>query len=81
MTVLENVMVGRHVKTGYGMLSAAFRLGRARSEEKNIRERAMEQLAGVGLGTRADEVQANGSSLPILEKRSYTPVEVGQKAV
>ena len=38
MTVLENVMVGRHSQTKYGMLSAAFRLPHARKEEQAIRE-------------------------------------------
>jgi branched-chain amino acid transport system ATP-binding protein len=66
MTVLENVMVGRHVKTGYGLLSAAFRLPRARSEERMIRERAMEYLARVGLEAKADE---NALSLPFGQQR------------
>ena len=66
MTVLENVMVGRHVKTGYGLLSAAFRLPRARSEERMIRERALEYLARVGLEARADE---NALSLPFGKQR------------
>jgi branched-chain amino acid transport system ATP-binding protein len=66
MTCLENVMVGRHVKTGYGLLGAAFRLPRARSEERAIRERAMEQLARVGLEAKADE---NALSLPFGQQR------------
>jgi len=44
MTVLENVMVGRHVKTDYGLLGAALRLPNARRQEREIRERAMERL-------------------------------------
>ena len=66
MTVVENVMVGRHVKTGYGLLSAAFRMPRARREEKRIRERAMEQLARVGLEAKANE---NALSLPFGQQR------------
>jgi branched-chain amino acid transport system ATP-binding protein len=66
MTVLENVMVGRHVKTGYGLFSAAFRLPNARTEERMIRERAMEQLARVGLEAKADE---NALSLPFGQQR------------
>lgn len=66
MTCLENVMVGRHVKTGYGLLGAAFRLPRARSEERAIRERAMEQLTRVGLEAKADE---NALSLPFGQQR------------
>jgi len=66
MTVVENVMVGRHVKTGYGLLSAAFRMPRARREEKRIRERAVEQLARVGLEAKANE---NALSLPFGQQR------------
>lgn len=66
MTVLENVMVGRHVKTGYGLLSAALRLPRARSEEGMIHERAMGYLARVGLEAKADE---NALSLPFGQQR------------
>jgi branched-chain amino acid transport system ATP-binding protein len=55
MTVLENIMVGRHVKTGYGLLDAALRLPRARREEHMMRERAMEQLDRVGLAEKAHE--------------------------
>lgn len=66
MTCLENVMVGRHVKTGYGLLSAAFRLPHARNEERAIRERAMEYLVRVGLEAKADE---NALSLPFGQQR------------
>ena len=66
MSVLENVMVGRHVKTGCGLLSAAFRLPHARHEEKKIRERAMEYLARVGLEAKANE---NALSLPFGQQR------------
>jgi branched-chain amino acid transport system ATP-binding protein len=66
MTVLENVMVGRHVKSGYGLLSAALRLPRARRQEREIRARAMEQLDRVGLAGKADE---NATSLPFGQQR------------
>jgi branched-chain amino acid transport system ATP-binding protein len=66
MSVLENVMVGRQVKSHYGMLSAAFRLPHARREERTIRVRAMEQLAGVGLEARAND---NALSLPFGQQR------------
>jgi branched-chain amino acid transport system ATP-binding protein len=59
MTVLENVMVGRHVKSGYGMVSAAFRLPEARCEERSIRDQAMAYLAQVGLERRADVHASN----------------------
>jgi ABC-type branched-subunit amino acid transport system ATPase component len=66
MTVLENVMIGRHGKTRYGMLSAALRLPLARREEKDIRERALEELARVGLKTKAHD---NALSLPFGKQR------------
>jgi branched-chain amino acid transport system ATP-binding protein len=66
MTVLENVMVGRHVKSNYGLLSAAFRLPHARSEERMIRKRAMQDLARVGLEAKANE---NALSLPFGQQR------------
>ena len=59
MSVLENVMVGRHTRTSSGMLSAAFRLPKTRMEEKAIREAAMEQLTFAGLDPFAEELAAN----------------------
>jgi branched-chain amino acid transport system ATP-binding protein len=66
MTVLENVMVGRHVKSRYGLLEAAVRAPRARREERAIGERALEQLARVGLDGKAAE---NALSLPFGQQR------------
>jgi branched-chain amino acid transport system ATP-binding protein len=53
MTVLENVMVGRHCRTHAGLLRMFFRLGPLQ-EERAIRERAEEILAFIGLGHRRD---------------------------
>jgi branched-chain amino acid transport system ATP-binding protein len=66
MTVLENVMVGRHSRTKYGMLSAAFRFPHARAEERKIRDRALAELACVGLEAHADD---NALSLPFGQQR------------
>ena len=66
MTVLENTMVGRHSKTSYGLVDAAFRLPRARRQEREIRSKAMEQLERVGLQDRAYE---NATSLPFGRQR------------
>jgi len=66
MTVLENVMVGRHVKSRCGVLSAALRLPHARREERAIREQAMARLARVGLETKAEE---DALSLPFGQQR------------
>jgi branched-chain amino acid transport system ATP-binding protein len=50
MTALENVMVGRHVRTHQGVFGAIFRHKAARDEEKAIRIRAQELLDFVGIG-------------------------------
>ncbi|HUV74025.1 MAG TPA: ABC transporter ATP-binding protein [Anaerolineae bacterium] len=66
MSVLENVMVGRHPRSGYGMISAALRLPGGRREESDIREQAMERLAFVGLEPFAEW---NAGSLPFGQQR------------
>ena len=50
MTALENVMVGRHVRTGSGLLGAIFRTGSFKAEEAAIAQRAQELLDYVGIG-------------------------------
>ena len=50
MTALENVMVGRHVRTRQGVFGAIFRHPAARREEQEIRQRAQELLDFVGIG-------------------------------
>ncbi|MBC7392064.1 MAG: ABC transporter ATP-binding protein [Variovorax sp.] len=54
MTALENVMVGRHVRTQSGVFGAIFRTGKSKSEEAAIAKRAMELLDYVGVGKYAD---------------------------
>jgi branched-chain amino acid transport system ATP-binding protein len=54
MTALENVMVGRHVRTRQGVIGAILRHGAARAEEAAIRARAQELLDFVGIGQFAD---------------------------
>lgn len=54
MTALENVMVGRHVRTHQGVLGAILRYKAARKEEEEIRARAMELLEFVGIAKFAD---------------------------
>jgi branched-chain amino acid transport system ATP-binding protein len=54
MTALENVMVGRHVRTHSGLLGAVFRTPSFKAEEKAIAERAQELLEYVGIGKYAD---------------------------
>jgi branched-chain amino acid transport system ATP-binding protein len=55
MTVLENVMVGRHVRSRAGVLGAVLRGPRTRAEERSIRDRSVEILSWVGLVGRADQ--------------------------
>ncbi|MCC2957125.1 ABC transporter ATP-binding protein [Massilia sp. IC2-477] len=50
MSALENVMVGRHVRTRQGVFGAIFRHKAARAEEAAIRARAQELLDFVGIG-------------------------------
>jgi len=54
MTALENVMVGRHVRTHSGLLGAVFRTRSFRKEEAEIAARAQELLDYVGIGRYAD---------------------------
>jgi len=55
MTVLENVMVGRHVRTRTGLLRSGLRLPGLKKEEWGIRENAQERLNMVGLSHKANE--------------------------
>ena len=49
MTALENVMVGRHVRTHQGVFGAVFHHKAAREEEAGIRKHAMALLDFVGI--------------------------------
>ena len=53
MTALENVMVGRHVRTHSGLFGAVFRTASFKAEEAAIRARAHELLDYVGIGKYA----------------------------
>ncbi len=59
MTVLENVMVGRHVRTRSGFFSALLKLPNERREERQTREKCMEFLDRVGLADRSQELAGN----------------------
>lgn len=56
MTALENVMVGRHVRTNAGAWGAIARHSAQRAEETAIRRRALELLHYVGIGNRAEDL-------------------------
>lgn len=59
MTALENVMVGRHVRTHQGVLGAILRHKAARAEEAGIRQRAMALLDFVGIAQFANRTARN----------------------
>src|SRR3990167_6806493 len=54
MTALENVMVGRHVRTHSGLVGAVLRTPGFKREEAEITERARELLEYVGIAKFAD---------------------------
>ncbi|MER0445028.1 ABC transporter ATP-binding protein [Streptomyces sp. Edi4] len=66
MTVLENVLVGRHTRTKEGLWSALLRLPGFKNAENASRERAMELLEFTGLAAKADHLSRN---LPYGEQR------------
>jgi len=55
MTVLENVMLGRHTKTRAGLFSAMLKMPWEIIEERRTRERCLDILAEMELSKRADE--------------------------
>ncbi len=56
MTVVENVMVGCHLDGESGILAGGLNVGRARREEAEIGNRAMESLEFLGLTGRAFDI-------------------------
>jgi branched-chain amino acid transport system ATP-binding protein len=66
MTVLENVLVGRHTRTREGLWSALLRGPGYHRAEARSRERAMELLAFTGLADKAEHLARN---LPYGEQR------------
>ncbi len=59
MTALENVMVGRHVRTRAGVPGAILRDRATRAEEAAIAARAHELLNYVGIAPRANDLAKN----------------------
>ncbi|MFJ8246013.1 ABC transporter ATP-binding protein [Peribacillus asahii] len=59
MTTLENVMVGAHSRSKAGVFSGVFRPKSQRTEERKIREKAIELLDLVGLSEFHDVVSEN----------------------
>ena len=54
MTALENVMVGRHLRTHSGLVGAVFRTRGFKDEERAIADRARELLEYVGIARYAE---------------------------
>ena len=59
MTALENVMVGRHVRTKAGIFGAVFRPAAVKHEEAAIEEMAHDLLEYVGIGQFAHYTARN----------------------
>ncbi|MBK7416563.1 MAG: ABC transporter ATP-binding protein [Dechloromonas sp.] len=59
MTALENVMVGRHVRTKAGGFGAMLQSAATRAEEAAIRQRALDLLHYVRIEDRADDLAKN----------------------
>ncbi|WP_037599900.1 ABC transporter ATP-binding protein [Streptacidiphilus rugosus] len=55
LSVLENVVMGATTQARTGLVSALLALPRADSEEAALRERAIETLRDLGIGTLADK--------------------------
>ena len=66
LSAIENVMIGRHLRTRAGVLGAVFRTRGTRAEEAAIEARAQELLDYVGIGHRANDV---ARSLPYGDQR------------
>jgi len=59
LSALENVMIGRHARTGCGVWSAMLRTPAQRSEEHAIEARAAALLDYVGIGAKANALARN----------------------
>ena len=66
LSALENVMIGRHVRTRAGVLGAVLRDRGTLSEETAIERRALELLEYVGIAARANDA---AGSLPYGDQR------------
>ncbi|MGD0623870.1 MAG: ABC transporter ATP-binding protein [Thermodesulfobacteriota bacterium] len=66
MTVLENVMLGRHSRTAAGLFSTGLRLPGMRREEKEIEEKAYAELCFMGL---EDKALGGAASLPLGQQK------------
>lgn len=66
LRVIENVLIGSHLNTKYGIFSSIFRTKKFKNEEDRETIRAIELLKSIGLDYRRDEYATN---LPYGEQR------------
>jgi branched-chain amino acid transport system ATP-binding protein len=66
LSALENVMIGRHVRTHAGVIGAILRNRGTLAEERAIERRALDLLDYVGIRARADDA---AGSLPYGDQR------------
>ncbi len=59
MTVLENVMIGRHVRTHAGIIASVLKLKKTRREESKIVKESFKILEKTGIEKFADEKASN----------------------
>jgi branched-chain amino acid transport system ATP-binding protein len=67
LTVLENVMVGRHSRTGSGFIANALQLPSVRREDTGVRAKALELIEFMNLGRFINSV-ASGLPFPIRKR-------------
>ncbi len=67
MTVLENVMVGRHSRTGSGFVANAVRLPSVARESAAVRDKAMDLISFMNLGGFTHRI-ASGLPFPIRKR-------------
>lgn len=59
MTAIENAMIALHCRSKAGVLGAILHTAHQRTEERRVRDKAMESLVFMGLGQYADTVAQN----------------------
>jgi len=67
MSALDNVMVGRHTKSGSGFIASMLALPKARREDGRIRQKALEEMEFLGITDLAD---TSATSLSFGQQRS-----------
>ena len=67
MSALDNVMVGRHTKSGSGFIAGMLALPKARREDGRIRQKALEEMEFLGITDLAD---TGATSLSFGQQRS-----------